>query len=100
MEDPMEPEKRSRSPSYPAISLPDAVQRLRALYDNIHTHSAPRDVIARGMGYASLSGASASAISALVKYGLLDRSGEELRVSERGMAILHPHDPVERARAI
>jgi hypothetical protein len=96
----MELEKRSRSPNYPAISLPEAIEKLSVLSGAIHNHAAPREVIARGMGYAGLSGASATAISALQKYGLLDRNGEELRISERGKAILHPHSPAEKAKAI
>lgn len=93
-------EKRIRSPNYPALSLPDAIEKVTALYRAEHTHPAPREVVAKGMGYNSLNGASASAISALQKYGLLERSGEELRVSERALRILHPHPPEERGAAI
>jgi hypothetical protein len=52
------------------------------------------------MGYNSLNGASASAISALYKYGLLDRLRDEIKVSDRAMRILHPHSPEERSKAI
>jgi hypothetical protein len=93
-------EKRLRSPNYPALSLPDAIEKVVALYRAQHTHAAQRDVIARGMGYNTLNGASASAISALQKYGLLDRAGDEIRVSERALRILHPHSVEERAAAI
>jgi hypothetical protein len=93
-------EKRARSPSYPAISLPDAIEKLSKLFVEFQTHPAPRNVVARGMGYAGLSGPAASAISALSKYGLLERHGDDLRISERGMSILHPHEPSERAGAI
>jgi hypothetical protein len=30
----------------------------------------------------------------------LERQGEDLKVSERGMAILHPHNQAERGKAI
>src|SRR5262245_26329787 len=100
MEVHMETEKRNRSPNYPAISLPEAIDKLRALYDAIHNHPAPREVIAKGMGYAGLSGASATAVSALQKYGLLDRVGGDWRISERGKAILLPRDQAEKARAV
>jgi hypothetical protein len=93
-------DKRIRSPNYPAISLPEAITRVTALYRAIHTHSAPRDVVAKGMGYTSLNGASATAISALHKYGLLERDGEDVKVSERALSILHPHTPEEKAKAI
>src|SRR5438309_12108284 len=93
-------EKRIRSPNYPAVSLPDAIDKVTALYRNLHTHSAPREVVAKGMGYNSLNGASATTISALHKYGLLERNGDEIKVSERALRILHPHSPEERASAI
>jgi hypothetical protein len=93
-------DKRIRSPNYPAISLPEAIIRVTALYRAIHTHAAPRDVVAKGMGYTSLNGASATAISALHKYGLLERSGDDVKVSERALSILHPHTPEEKAAAI
>lgn len=96
----MEGEKRSRSPNYPAISLPDAIERLNLLVEAIGTHAAPRELIAKGMGYASLSGASASAVSALQKFGLLDKSGGDWRVSQRGLEIVHPNSPSERPQAI
>ena len=35
-------EKRVRSPSYPALSLPDAVVKVSMLYKSQHTHAAPR----------------------------------------------------------
>jgi len=93
-------DKRIPSPNYPALSLPDAIERVAALYRAQHTHGAPREVIARGMGYNSPNGASASAISALHKYGLLDRTGDEIKVSERALRILHPHSAEERAAAV
>src|SRR5262245_43339262 len=100
MEARMDIDRRTRSPNYPSISLPEAIDKLRVLSEAIHHHSAPREVVARGMGYTGLHGASASAISALQKYGLLDRSGEELRVSERGKRILYPGNGTEKAEAI
>jgi hypothetical protein len=93
-------DKRIRSPNYPAISLPEALNRVTALYRAIHTHAAPRDVVAKNMGYTSLNGASATAISALHKYGLLERLGDDVKVSERALSILHPHTPQERVAAI
>src|SRR5438445_9958319 len=93
-------DKRHRSPNYPAISLPEAISKVTAVYQSLHTHGAPREVVAKGMGYNSLNGASATAISALHKYGLLERSGDEVKVSERALRILHPHSLTEKAQAI
>ena len=93
-------EKRVRSPNYPALSLVEALDKVAGIYRQIHNHAGPREVIAKAMGYAGLNGASATAISALHKYGLLERSGEEIKVSDRAMRIMHPHAPAERAEAI
>jgi hypothetical protein len=93
-------DKRNRSPNYPALSLPDAIGRVSTLYKNIHTHAAPREVVAKALGYKSLSGPSATAISSLAKYGLIERAGEELKVSERSLRIIHPHSDLERIKAI
>lgn len=94
-------DKRIRSPNYPALSLPEAIEKVTTLYRNQHTHSAPREVVVKSMGYNSLNGASATAISALHKYGLLDKmGGNEVKVSERALSILHPNSPQERREAI
>ena len=93
-------EKRTRSPNYPALSLPEALKRVRLIYQAQHTHAAPREVVVKSMGYNGINGASATAISALHKYGLLDHQGDEVRISELAMRYLHPQDDVERAQAL
>ena len=92
--------KRIRSPNYPSISLPDALERLGLLWDSIQGHYAPREVVAKGIGYAKLHGASAGAISALQKYGLLERDGENLKISDRGVQYLNPLSAQERSEAV
>ena len=92
--------KRVRSPNYPSISLPDAIRRLETLFGSIQQHYAPREVVLAGIGYAKAHGASLTALSAMGKYGLLDRQGEEYKVSERGLMILHPETEDERHTAI
>lgn len=93
-------DKRVRSPNYPALSLPEAIEKVTVLYKNQHTYGAPREVAVKSMGYNSLNGASATAISALHKYGLLDRVGDEVKVSERALRIMHPNSAEERTTAI
>jgi hypothetical protein len=92
--------KRVRSPNYPAMSLVEAVQQIQKLSGKIGQHPAPRDAIATSMGYSGLHGASATAISALSKYGLLERVGEDYKLSERAMKIIAPHNPSEKLRAL
>lgn len=93
-------DKRVRSPNYPALSLRDALDKVSVLYKNLHNHPGPREVIAKGMGYASLNGSSMTAISALHKYGLLEGRGDEIRISDLAMRIMHPESEEERATAI
>ncbi len=93
-------EKRVRSPNYPAISLTEAIGRIESIYREINRHAGPREVIAKAMGFGGLNGASATVISALHKYGLLDRDGDEVRVSDRALRILHPHSDSERSAAV
>lgn len=93
-------EPRSRSSNAPNIGLREAVERVRALHQQVGQSPHDREVVARGIGYKSLSGASAMTISALRKYGLLEGRSEEIRVSDRAMAILHPHSDDEKQDAI
>jgi RNase P/RNase MRP subunit POP5 len=92
---------KTRSPNYPVISLPDAIGRVQTVYSKEHTHPSTREVIAKALGYSSLNGASAVVISALNKYGLLEGSREQFRVSMLALdIILHPPGDTERRRAI
>ena len=63
---------RVRSPNYPAISLPDALTRVKTIHDAEQHLAAPRNVIAKHLGYNGLNGAALTTISAISKYGLLE----------------------------
>ncbi len=93
-------EKKHRSPSYPQMSIKEAIERVGLLYKAIGGHPTSREVIAKGLGYSGLNGTSATAISTLTKYGLIDGRGEEVKVSDRAMAILHPHSKEEQLEAL
>lgn len=79
---------KTRSPNYPSISLEDALARLKVIYETQRRYPATRDVLARLMGYGSLNGASATTVSALAKYGLIEGHGDNLRVSEMGQDLM------------
>lgn len=84
---------RVRSPAYPALSLPDAITRIEAVHKAQQSTPEPRAVVIQHMGYSGTSGRSLKAISALIKYGLLEDTGSDgLRVTERALAIIYP-DP-------
>jgi hypothetical protein len=92
---------KTRSPNYPSISLEDAIERLRGIYEKQQRYPATREVLAQLMGYSGLNGASASVVSALSKYGLIEGHGETLRVSEMGQdLILHRRGDPEYDAAV
>lgn len=91
---------RVRSPNYPALSLPDAIRRIGAAFEKEHRHPMSKEVAVKALGYGGVNGASLGALSAVFKYGLLERQGENFKVSDRAVAILHPHTPEEKAQAI
>ncbi|MCJ2130791.1 hypothetical protein [Methylobacterium sp. E-045] len=92
---------RLRSPNYPALSLPAAIERVRTLHKVEGRNSTPREAIVKHLGFGSLNGASLTALSAISKYGLIDSTGDgEARVSDLAMRVIYPHDASERQAAI
>jgi hypothetical protein len=93
---------KSRSPSYPAISLKEALARAGMIYAKDHLNRVPKAVLAEHMGYKSLSGASLPILSALNQYGLLDGRGDETRISQAALNIIvhEPGSSADRLRAI
>lgn len=92
--------RRIRSPNYPALSLPEAIARITPVYERERQHPMSRDVALKGLGYSGANGAALGTLSAVVKYGLLDKTGDTYRVSERTLAILHPKHPEEKTSAL
>lgn len=92
---------KTRSPEYPAISLKEAMDRVKTIYDKDYQNRLPKKVIAEHMGYKGLSGASLPIISALTKYGLLEGRGDETRVSDLAVALIaHAPGTPERTAAL
>jgi hypothetical protein len=92
---------RIRSPNYPGMSLPEAISKIKTLHKREQHLSAPREVMAKHLGYAGINGASLKALSALLKYGLLEKTKDgQRRVTELAIKILHPHEEDEKASAI
>lgn len=90
-----------RSPSYPSMSLPEAVNAVRKIEAAYRGSPADREQAAKLIGYSSLSGPAAKALAALASYGLVERAGKgELRVSDRAANILHPDNPEQRFAAL
>jgi len=90
-----------RSPNYPAIGLPKAIELAGKLYREAHTHKTDRPTAAKALGFGGLNGSSLTTISALKKYGLIDEDSGQVRLSKAGLTILiDPLDSKDRAKAI
>jgi hypothetical protein len=79
---------RTRSPNYPFISLPAALEGVRKIYDKEHRNRMGREVVAKHLGFGSLNGIAVSVVSALSKYGLLENLDNDLQVSLDAVTIL------------
>lgn len=89
--------KKGRSPSYPAIDLEEALDRLKALWDQDRQHPAQVDTILSHWGYSKGSGKGLVVLAALKKYGLLEDEGSgknrTARISDLGRDILLDERP-------
>jgi hypothetical protein len=95
------PNRASRSPSYPSISLEDAIAKVQLVYKKESTHPADREVIAKDLGYNGINGASISVLSSLGKYDLLEPTGKGFKVSAIALdIILYTKGSRERANAV
>jgi hypothetical protein len=75
IEEPEHKRKRERSPSYPAISLGPAVEKVKDLYRVEKAYPTPINTILKHWGYSPNSGAGMVIVAALIKYGLLEDEG-------------------------
>lgn len=90
-----------RSRNYPALSLGEAIQRARILYEKEGRAKVDAGSAVKAWGYGSLNGASLRVLSALRQYGLIDGSNEEIRLSERGLTLLlEPNTSPEHGAAL
>lgn len=90
-----------RSPNYPSLNLADAIEAIRPVLKAEHRNKMSREVLARHMGYTSLNGRALGKIGAIRAYGLIDGSGDELRVSDDAVhALMAPEGSPERAHAL
>lgn len=81
-------QRRIRSPSFPFISLPEAVHRARELYEAERRNSIHPDVAVSHWGYSPKSSGGKQTIAALRAYGLLEDVRGELRLTDRAQQIL------------
>lgn len=77
----------SRSPNYPTVTLPIAIENIRVLWSLKGRAIMTAEEIVQALGYKSLSGPSRSRLSALKKYGLLDARGSGWALTPRSVTL-------------
>jgi len=80
--------KVHRSPNYPSLSLGDAIERARQVYDAEKRTPASADTILAHLGYSPGVGPGLRALAALRQYGLLEERNGQDRISEDAFHIL------------
>jgi hypothetical protein len=102
----VEKKERSRSPSYPAFPLPEAIQRAKRLYEKEGLNWAYAHIAMKHWGYSPKSSSAMRTLAALIQYGLLEETGSgesrKVRLSERAkIVLLAPEErQQERQRAL
>jgi hypothetical protein len=107
MNEEVEPKKRrDRSPSYPAIPIGVAVDKVRDLYQREKAYLTPLATVYQHWGYSPGSGSGAVAVAAALKFGLLEDEGSgplrRARVSNLGLRIVRDtrEESLERDRLL
>jgi hypothetical protein len=94
-------EARQRSPSYPSTPLGEAIELVRKLHNLERTNPVDRAVAAKAMGYSGISGRSATVLSNLIQFGLVEKTGKnEVRVTRRAIEILYPDTDESKSEAL
>jgi hypothetical protein len=93
---------RGRSPNYPGISLPAAIDRARTLYEYAQQHPVPRATISSRWGFKNPNSGSASVTyAALTKFGLMEDVGKsdnrQGHITSLGVEVLVPNPNQEQA---
>jgi hypothetical protein len=93
--------QRHRSPNYPAISLPEAVERITKLHKADGPSGSPIESAVRHFGFNRAHGTAMVLVSALRKYGLIEVSGGRVTLTQRGLSIVvYPEGDARRQAAI
>ena len=92
---------RMRSPSYPSLSLKQAIELVEQIHASNRTNVIDRESAARDMGYSGLTGRSLKVLAALLQFGLLSKAGKgEVKVTQTAVDILHGIEPQDRNAAL
>jgi hypothetical protein len=90
-----------RSPNFPQISLAEAIDNIRLVYQREGRSKMPKLSAVKPLGYTSINGRSLGILAALRAYGLLDGRGDDVKVSDDAITIINaPKESEERAEAL
>lgn len=93
-----------RSVNYPYITLEHSIKQAQKIWDAVGKGNISVVSAGKTWGYDEKSSATRSTVSALKQFGLLQDIGggdsREVRLTDRALDILHPHDPANRDSAI
>jgi hypothetical protein len=93
--------KKIRSPSFPFISLMEAVARARRLYEAERWHPVRPEVAVAHWGYSPTSSGGHQTLAALRAYGLIQDDEGMVRLSDRALRLLRdPGDTPERTELL
>lgn len=93
--------ERMRSPNYPSVSLPQAIDLVAKIHKTCRSNVIAREVAVREMGYSGMTGRSMKVLSALLQFGLLEKTGKgDVKVTQRAVDILHGIEDEDRDEAM
>lgn len=89
---------KDRSPTYPQLSIDQALERARQIYEHARIHAVPPIEVHKAWGYSSPNGPGLVAISTLKEFALLDDNGRgadrTLQLSKLAIKILRDEQEV------
>jgi hypothetical protein len=92
---------RLRSPNFPGLSLEEAVESAREIFDKSRHAEIPREVVAKDLGYSGLTGRSIIILGALNQFGLVENTSKgNMKVSQLAADILHGYPESARLEAL
>ena len=92
-------DRRQRSRSFPSMSLSKAVEWLGEIRSALGFKPFSKAMLAQAFKISSNSGSFFTKVSAMNAYGLLEGSGDQVRISDLGKRILAPQSEEERLSA-
>lgn len=92
--------QNGRSPSYPSVSLPRAIERAQTLYRAERQYATPVASVMKHWGYSTANGPGGLSLAAMKKFGLLTDEGvkTDRRVQLTDLAVQILNHPSSKAR--